>query len=507
MLLSQDCQIFCEKMWYNRLQFISYGFEGNRIKKRGKIQMKKKKKILLAIAGALLVLMIAAYAANALHFSRHFYSGTTINGIDSTELTAEEVKEKLAQKTEEYVLNLVGMDGTSESISAEQIGLAFKDDKEVDQLLEDQNSWLWIGEVFTDKEHELQVSVSYDEASLEAAIDGLQCMQEGNYTPPQDAAVGDTENGYTIVPEVEGNQLDRDKLLETVKSAIDCGQTEVNLSDSGCYLKPSVYLDDEALNARVNQLNQLVSANLTMDFGSGRTETVNGALLKTWVTQDENGNDIIDSAKITEYVSSLAAKYNTKGATRTFRTSSGSTVQVSGGDYGWLMDETTTAQNLSSAIAAGTQGTFEVTYTNSARSRETNDIGNSYVEISIDQQTMWCYVDGELLVETPVVTGDVSNGTETPRGSVWKVKGKTTDYTMTGKIDPATGEPSYTAHVNYWIPYSEDLTIGLHDLTTRSAFGGDIYLTNGSHGCVNTPLEAVRQIYEVVSYGFPVIVY
>ena len=129
------------------------------------------------------------------------------------------------------------------------------------------------------------------------------------------------------------------------------------------------------------------------------------------------------------------------------------------------------------------------------------------MEISIDQQTMWCYVDGELLVETPVVTGDVSNGTETPRGSVWKVKGKTTDYTMTGKIDPATGEPSYTAHVNYWIPYSEDLTIGLHDLTTRSAFGGDIYLTNGSHGCVNTPLEAVRQIYEVVSYGFPVIVY
>ena len=87
--------------------------------------------------------------------------------------------------------------------------------------------------------------------------------------------MGDTENGYTIVPEVEGNQLDRDKLLETVKSAIDCGQTEVNLSDSGCYLKPSVYQDDEALNARVNQLNQLVSANLTMDFGSGRTETVN----------------------------------------------------------------------------------------------------------------------------------------------------------------------------------------------------------------------------------------
>ena len=116
---------------------------------------------------------------------------------------------------------------------------------------------------------------------------------------------------------------------------------------------------------------------------------------------------------------------------------------------------------------------------------------------------MWCYVDGQLLVETPVVTGCVQNGTETPRGGVWKVKGKRTDYTMRGAIDPDTGEPSYLQFVNYWIPYSEDLTIGLHDLTSRSAFGGDIYITNGSHGCVNTPLDAVRQIFEVVFLWLP----
>lgn len=469
--------------------------------------MKKKNKILLGVAGGLAVLMAGAYTANALHFSSHFYSGTTINGTDSTEMTSDEVKQMLAEKTEEYTLTLVKMDGSEETISAGQISLAFQDDGEVDQLLKDQESWLWIVEMFTEKEHELTVSVSYDQAELEAAVDGLACMQEGNYTPPQDAQVGDTESGYAVVPEVEGNQLDRTRLLEEVADAISRGETSLNLSDSGCYLKPSVYQDEEALNARVAALNQLVAANLTMDFGSGRTETVNAALLKTWVTQDESGADVIDQNKITEYVSALAEKYNTKGGTRTFQKTGGGTVSLSGGDYGWLMDEETTAQNLSQAIASGTQGTFEVTYTNSAKSREVNDIGNSYVEISIDRQTMWCYVDGELLVETPVVTGDVHNGTETPRGGVWKVKGKRTDYTMTGKIDPDTGKPSYMAHVNYWIPYSEDLTIGLHDLTTRSAFGGDIYLTNGSHGCVNTPLEAVKQIYEVVAYGFPVIVY
>lgn len=468
--------------------------------------MKKKKKILLGIAGGLFVLMIGAYTANALHFRTHFYSGTMINGVDSTEMTADEVKERLAEDTQNYVLTLVKMDGTTETISASQIGLAFEDNQEVDEHLQEQNSWFWIGEMFMDKEHELHVSVSYDETMLEAAIDGLSCMQEGNYTPPQDASIGETENGYTIVPEVEGNQLDRAVLLEAVKEAIDSGAAELNLSDSGCYMKPSVYQDDEALNARVNHLNTLVAANLTIDFGSGRIETVNGALLKTWVTQDESGNDVIDPTKITEYVSSLADKYNTVG-NHTFRTTGGSTVTLTAGDYGWVMDEATTAQNLSDAIAAGTQGSFEVTYSSSAQSRESNDIGNSYVEISIDQQTMWCYVDGSLLVETPVVTGCVNNGTETPRGGVWKIKGKRTNYTMTGAINPSTGEPSYRTFVNYWIPYSEDMTIGLHDLTSRTAFGGNIYITNGSHGCVNTPLDAVRQIFEAVSYGFPVVVY
>ncbi len=36
---------------------------------------------------------------------------------------------------------------------------------------------------------------------------------------------------------------------------------------------------------------------------------------------------------------------------------------------------------------------------------------------------------------------------------------------------------------------------------------GDIYKTNGSHGCINTPLEAAKTIYETVSVGTPVIVY
>ena len=62
----------------------------------------------------------------------------------------------------------------------------------MDEHLQEQNSWLWIIEMFRDKEHELQIAVSYDETMLEAAIDGLACMQEGQLY----GAAGRNYRGY-----------------------------------------------------------------------------------------------------------------------------------------------------------------------------------------------------------------------------------------------------------------------------------------------------------------------
>ena len=49
--------------------------------------------------------------------------------------------------------------------------------------------------------------------------------------------------------------------------------------------------------------------------------------------------------------------------------------------------------------------------------------------------------------------------------------------------------------------------IGLHDSNWRSTFGGDIYKTNGSHGCINLPTDAAKLIYETVEIGYPVVCY
>ena len=49
--------------------------------------------------------------------------------------------------------------------------------------------------------------------------------------------------------------------------------------------------------------------------------------------------------------------------------------------------------------------------------------------------------------------------------------------------------------------------IGLHDAYWRyGVFGGNIYMIDGSHGCVNLPKEAAHKIYDNVESGTPVLV-
>ena len=126
------------------------------------------------------------------------------------------------------------------------------------------------------------------------------------------------------------------------------------------------------------------------------------------------------------------------------------------------------------------------------------EIGNTYIEVSIRQQRMWFYIDGELYIETPVVTGNVG-AYSTPRGA----------YTIFQKLSPATlVGPTWNTPVDYWMAFTQS-GCGIHDAQWRSnsEFGGETYIGNGSHGCVNTPLQNVKKIYSKAKIGTPVVVY
>lgn len=144
----------------------------------------------------------------------------------------------------------------------------------------------------------------------------------------------------------------------------------------------------------------------------------------------------------------------------------------------------------------GTYFTYSVKATSTAYGQS---IGNTYIEISIKEQRMWFYKNGEYILDTYVVTGNDDGYHNTPTGvySIWQ------------RMSPATlVGADYSTRVSYWLAFTYS-GCGIHDASWRSdsEYGGTTYKGNGSHGCVNTPYNKVRTIYNNVGIGTKVVLY
>ena len=90
----------------------------------------------------------------------------------------------------------------------------------------------------------------------------------------------------------------------------------------------------------------------------------------------------------------------------------------------------------------------------------------------------------------------MANGTITPEGT-YKLKYKDKDSVLVGE--------NYRSPVSFWMPFNGN--IGMHDASWRYSFGGQIYMTNGSHGCVNLPYSLANDIFYNIDEGTPIICY
>ncbi len=121
---------------------------------------------------------------------------------------------------------------------------------------------------------------------------------------------------------------------------------------------------------------------------------------------------------------------------------------------------------------------------------------NTYVDVDIPNQTVTYILNGEAVLSSACVTGCVNKNRSTPTG-VFAVYGHRKGTYLTG--------PTWKNWVDYWMPFAGGC--GLHDATWRSNFGGEIYKTNGSHGCVNLPHDVAEQLFDMINIGTVVIVH
>ena len=467
------------------------------------IDPEKQKKRRMLIGGIAGLCVVALIAGSQIHkhykefYTTHFFNGTVINGEDASKKTVEEVKDDIKKNVSHYNLKIKELN-RDEKITAQDVGLEYVDDGKVDELMEEQEEGKWFLHLAGTTEFDVNAGTKYDEGKLTETIAGLECFKEENVTKPQNATLRDENNVFSIQDEVEGNEVNLEKFTAAVKEALDKGGTSIDIVKNDCYNHPTIYRDNETLKARMDKWNEYMRVNVTYAFGDN-IEVVNADTVKPNVVDDGSTVDL-PTDWIRTLVYGWGQKYDTFGLAREFTTHSGETIMVEeGGDYGWVIDKDVTIADVTDAVLTGAQGERPVTFLYSAMGWDNGDLTGTYVEVSIAEQHLWCYKDYELVMDTDVVTGLPTTERETTPGT-FAVDAKKEDAVL-GSLDVQ----GYESPVSFWAPFNGGQ--GLHDAPWRGDFGGDIYLSNGSHGCVNIPPENMEPIYNAIDIGTAVVIY
>ena len=462
------------------------------------------------IFGLILLLIVviggSAYAAASYYFADRFFEGTWINGVNCSQMTAAQVEEVFKQKFQNYAIEVSARDQNAQTIAGSDISYQYLSTGEVLKLLKQQKPYEWIRGLYEQKSYTVSENTGYNRTQLQEQLKALSCAQAENQTAPENAYVAYQNGQFVIVPETAGSKLNIKEAYKVLDAAVEAGQTSVNFNDTPeAYVSADVTSDSPELQSALEACNNYTKASITYTFGE-QTTTLNGDTIKDWLQFDEKGQLIWDDNSfqqhVADYVAQLAATYDTVGTEREFQTTSGRTVYVSSSVYGWKIDQAAEAAQLSQEIQSGTQTTREPIYSQTANSYGVNDLGNTYIEVDLSEQHMYYYQNGADIFESDFVSGNMSYADRQTHAGIFTLYYKKSPDVLRGTMK-ADGSYEYESKVEYWMPF--DGGIGFHDASWRDEFGGDIYLTDGSHGCINLPPENAGVLYDLIQYDVPIV--
>lgn len=461
--------------------------------------MKKEsgRKVIWIAAGISAAVILLLYTAGVFFFREHFFLNTLIDGENYGWLSPRQTEDAIRSQLRGFVLEIAGRDGVKDTIRAEDIEMAPVFDGSLEEILEGQNRFLWPTAFFKQYSYEIPRLVSFDEELLDEKLKELEVFKKANDRAPQNARIGEYDeesNSYAIVPEDPGSRIKKEEAARAVRDALSTMTETLDLDAAGCFTEPAVKSDNATLTRLVNTLNKYVGTRIVYDW-NGAQVIIDGGLIHEWLSVEDK-KVVIDEEMVREYINGLARVHDTYGKKRNFMTTDGREIVLSSGAYGWWTDRPGETKEVLKLIRRGKEVNREPLYHCTGYVKGEDDIGSSYVEIDLGSQHLYLYINGELILESDFVSGNMARGYGTPAG-VFGITYKERNATLRGQ--------NYASHVDYWMPFNGN--IGMHDAGWRRTFGGNIYKTGGSHGCINLPRDMAEQIYEYMEKGFPVICY
>jgi lipoprotein-anchoring transpeptidase ErfK/SrfK len=487
---------------------------------------KKPPKLIMAL-GITLVAAILVIAGvifyQKVHYQNRWYQNTFINDVDVSGQTLEESRKKLLQVHDGYALTIKGREEGHLTIDGDTIDYQFDINSDFEKLFNEQHDQFHL--FVSRNNYTLEYAISYDESKLSDLINQSDLVAGSESYPilkPQSATVSydEAKQQYVCVDEILGNKIISNSLYQAVTDALKKAQSNLDITDSKkyptIYKAPKITSDNEELQTALSLSNSAALRYIEWNMGEGVKEQITPTEISQWITY-KNGKIKYDNEAIADWVENFCLKYKTVGKTRTIKSHNKKPVKIYGGDYGWQLDYEKTLAQAQKAIKLSidkelTQNYVndpseenkkaltlkrKVIYANTAFRKDYKNYINdwdpeNYIEISIKEQKVYVIRNGKVAFSCKCITGLPVEGRSTPTGAFF-IKEHREAYTLTGA--------DYKTPVTSWVRITWTGT-GFHSATWQpwSRWTKDLYLSKGSHGCINLTVADAAKIYKMSKY-------
>lgn len=448
---------------------------------------------------AVLATIVAIYLVGYWYFSSHFVPGTTVDGVDASMMSTDELSDALVTHAEAYQQHVSNADGFDLTITGTDIGLSFDGDQVAEQARNRTSALLWPGYLLAPQHLLIDGQVTTNEEAFAGAVAAGVAAYNEQAAPPTNAtaAFSEEQDAFVTVPEAVGTALDPSKVLEACTIATRELRQEVTL-DEDALAQPAVTEDNETLLASIDEANKIINnGDLNVDCNGQTVAVIDRATLISWFSFDDEQHFKISGAG--DWVDSNdAIKY------------AGNAVDE---EHVWALDFQATVDDIHRALEQELGTPAEVQRyaleTKPAATPGAKERGR-HIDINLSTQYARFYdSDGSVIWESYFVSGgwdtEFQEMHSTPTGN-FAIEAKETNRTLVGADRNNDEKPDYESFVYFWMPFLNN-DYGLHDATWRGDFGGDIRYWWGSHGCVNLPYDKAEELFNLVNVGDEVYVH
>lgn len=489
--------------------------------------IKFKKPKLFTVHGVIVILLllpIMLFGVASYYYEYHnqdrIFSGVRAFGMDLGGTTKDQAAKAISAKVDGYKLTIQG-DSQKFEATDKDLGITYnkakilddaysygRDDSVFNNFFNRTKRFLakyeisFGGKAYAFKKHDVNLPYSINNAQLDKYLADLESKIN---VDPKDSQITTQGSAMQVIPAVFGRKLKTAELKTQILAASTKFET-APLKMQTDVAKPAIL--DEKTQVLAEQADKITSKSVILTY-QGKTYTPTKGVLVSWVTftranDQANWQMVIDQSKMGYYFDTIGKEINVYSIPKKIRVENETKeVMTQDGKNGLIIDEATLGNQIATKLQADPQINIAIPMMvdNFKTDKDYVIVANwdKYIDVNISTQHMEAYLKGGVKVGSWAITSG-RNGWNTPIGS-FLIQRKAYNVCMP---NPPSTQPLCGIH---YVSYFTGAGHAIHQAWWRSYFGGQDYVWNGSHGCINAPLSVAEFIYNWAPIGTPVTIH